>query len=119
MNAEEAMVIIEELRHRAVFDRPGLPTKIARRYLPQKGLSRMPKRANLPLVRHLRASLAMFRDDLCGEATSIFVGKDLRSQTHRAKRRAVKSIGERRARDRARTLLPVAMLLAETGVRVG
>ena len=33
----------------------------------------------------------------------------------RANRRALKNIGERRARDSARAVLPVAMVLAETG----
>jgi site-specific recombinase XerD len=37
----------------------------------------------------------------------------------RANGRAVKNIGERRARDSARLVLPVAMVLAETGVRIG
>jgi integrase len=38
---------------------------------------------------------------------------------NRAHRRAVKNVGERRARDSARMVLPVIMLLAETGVRIG
>jgi site-specific recombinase XerD len=37
----------------------------------------------------------------------------------RANTRAVQNVGERRAKDSARTMLPVAMLLAETGVRIG
>jgi site-specific recombinase XerD len=42
--------------------------------------------------------------------------EELRS---RASRRAVKNIGERRARDSARRLLPAIMVLKETGVRIG
>lgn len=50
------------------------------------------------------------------EAEAQLIMDELRK---RASRRSVRTIGERRARESARMMLPLAMTLAETGIRIG